>query len=50
MLYRELDSRKYAQPATHWKTEKETQLAAGGGGKGVGEEPNYQTSRKPGPL
>ncbi len=32
--------------------EKERQLAHGreGGGKGVGEEPNHTTVRKPGPL
>jgi hypothetical protein len=32
------------------KTEKERQLADGRGGKGVSEEPNHTTPRKPGPL
>ncbi len=35
-----------ARPATHRKTEKEGQLADGRGG----EEPNYTTVSKPGPL
>jgi hypothetical protein len=32
--------------ATHRKTEKESQLANGRGGKGVGEDPNYATGRR----
>jgi hypothetical protein len=32
------------------KTEKERRLADGRGGDGLGEEPNYTTVRKPGPL
>ncbi len=43
-------SRQKGRPATHRKTEKERQLAHGRGGKGVGEEPNHSTARKPGPL
>ncbi len=40
-------------PATHRKTEQERQVADGIGGKGVRgvrEEPNPTTARKPGPL
>jgi len=37
-------------PATHMKAEKERQLVHCRGGKGVGEEPNHTTTRKPGPL
>ncbi len=36
--------------AAHRKTEKERQLAHGRGGQGVGEDPNYTTSIKPGRL
>ncbi len=35
-----------ARPVTHKKTEKERQLVAGRGGKGVGEEPNHTTARE----
>jgi hypothetical protein len=36
--------------ATHRKTEKEKQVTDVKGGKGMGEEPNYTTERKPGSL
>jgi hypothetical protein len=39
-------------PDTLWvestEREKDRQLADGRGGKGVGEEPNHMTARKPG--
>ncbi len=41
---------QYTRVATCRKTEKESQLADGRGGKGVGEEQNHTTARKPGPL
>jgi hypothetical protein len=39
-----------ARQATHRTTEKARQLSDGRGGKGVGEEQNYTTARKPSPL
>jgi hypothetical protein len=35
---------------TQRKTEKERKVDDGRGGKRVGEEPNYTTAKKPGPL
>ncbi len=43
-------ARQKAQQATHGKIGKEKQAADRKGGKGVGEEPNHTTTRKPGPL
>jgi hypothetical protein len=42
--------RQLARPATHRKTEKERQLVGRRRDRGVGEEPNLTTARKPGPL
>jgi hypothetical protein len=44
--------RQQARPATHRKTEKDTDilLMGDGGRKGVGEEPKHTTARKHGPL
>jgi hypothetical protein len=41
-------SRKQARPATHRKTVKARHLVGetGGGGRGMGEEPNHTTARK----
>jgi hypothetical protein len=43
-------SHQQAGPATHRTSEKERQVADGGGGKGVSEESNHTTARKPFPL